>query len=129
LEPWLLKGHILVSPLLLLAFGSILVRHVWRHYRAGILLGRKSGLGTALAFLPMAGTGYLVQTVVDPVGVQVTAWSHIALSVVYVVGIAAHQVYVHRRRDGKAPETDEAGLQAELLKARARGPGAKPETR
>jgi len=128
LEPWLLKGHILVSPLLVLAFGSIFVRHVWRHYRAGILLGRKSGFGTALTFVPMAGTGYLVQTVVDPARVQVTAWSHIALSVVYLVGIAAHQVYVHRRRDAKSPEADEFGLQAELLRARARGTGVAPAT-
>jgi hypothetical protein len=124
LEPWLLKGHILVSPLLLLAFGSIFVRHVWRHYRAGILLGRRSGLGTALVFVPMVGTGYLIQTVLEPARVQLTAWSHIALSVVYLVGIAAHQWYVHRRAGAKAPEADESGLQAELLKARARGPEA-----
>jgi hypothetical protein len=121
LEPWLLKSHILVSPLLLLAVGSIFVRHVWRHYRSGILLGRKSGLGTALAFLPMAATGYLVQTVVDPMRVAVTAWTHIGLGALYVVGISAHQWYVHRRGDTKPPEADESGLQAELLRARARG--------
>ena len=133
LEPWLLKGHILVSPLLVLAFGSIFIRHVWRHYRGGIVLGRMSGLSTALAFLPMAGTGYLVQTVVDPVRLQVTVWSHIALSVLYIAGITAHQVFVHRRGEGKTLEADESGLQAELLRARGRRvapskPRREPET-
>jgi hypothetical protein len=120
LEPWLLKGHILLSPLLLLALGSIFVRHVWRHYRGGIVLGRKSGLSAALVFLPMAATGYLVQTVVAPAPLQVIVWSHIAFSVAYVAGIAAHQVLVHRRGAGNALEADESGLQAELLRARGR---------
>ncbi len=103
LEPWLLKAHILVSPLLLLAFGSIFVRHVWKHYRMGVLLGRRSGISAALAFAPMVASGYLVQTVVDPTRVQMIAWSHLGLSVIYLAGLAAHQVYVHRRTRNGGP--------------------------
>jgi hypothetical protein len=66
----------------------------------------------------MVGTGYLVQTVVDPLRVQVTAWSHIALSVAYLVGVAAHQVYVHRRTWANAREADESGAQGPASETR-----------
>ncbi len=98
LEPWFLKAHIIVSPLLLLAVGSILVRHVWKHYRLGVVLGRRSGLTTAVVFFPMVLSGYLIQSVVHPGRLRAVTLSHIVLSALYVLGLAGHQVVTHLRR-------------------------------
>ncbi len=98
LEPWLLKSHILVSPLLLLAVGSILVRHVWKHFRLGVVLGRRSGVTTALVFFPMVVSGYLIQSITHPGRLSAVTISHIVLSCLYVVGLAGHQVVTHLRR-------------------------------
>ena len=98
LEPWFLKGHILFSPLLLLAGGSIMVRHVWKHYQLRVVLGRRSGVTTALVFLPMAVSGYLIQSVTHAGRLQALTIAHIALSVLYGAGIIVHQVVTHGRQ-------------------------------
>lgn len=92
LEPWFLKAHILVSPLLLLALGMVLLRHVWRHYRSGIRWGRKSGILTFVAVAPMVATGYLIQVLTSAGWVRAMAISHIVFGVLYLVGIGLHQV-------------------------------------
>lgn len=97
LEPWFLKAHILTSPLLVLALGSILVRHVWKHFRLGVVLGRRSGTVMGLALIPMIVSGYLVQTVTHPGRLTAASWTHIGVSVLYLAALVAHQVVVHRR--------------------------------
>ncbi len=98
LEPWFLKAHILISPLLLIALGLILVRHVWKHYRLAVVLGRRSGLTLAFVFLPMAVSGYFIQSVTHPGTLKAFALSHIGLSGLYLGGLAVHQFVVHRRQ-------------------------------
>lgn len=97
LQPWFLKAHILVSPLLLLAVGAILVHHIWNHFRQGVSKGRKSGIVTAIVFLPMVATGYLIQAVTAQGWLEAMAISHIVLGFVYLVGIGLHQVAVQLR--------------------------------
>ena len=100
LEPWFLKAHILVSPLLLLAVGSVAVRHVWKHYRLGVVLGRRSGVTTALTFLPMVATGYLIQAITHPGRLSAVTIAHLILSGLYLVGLVVHQAVTNRRRPG-----------------------------
>lgn len=104
LEPWFLKAHIILSPFLLVAVGSILVRHVWRHFRMRITLGRRSGVTTALVFFPMVVSGYLIQAVTNPWGLATITVSHLILSALYIAGLGIHQVVVHlrQRRGGAA---------------------------
>lgn len=108
LQPWFLKAHIIISPFLLIALGSILVRHIWKHFRLGAVLGRRSGLTTALVSLPMVVSGYFIQSVTHPGLLATLAVSHIALSGLYLVGLSIHQVVVHRRqeRDGTSYISD-----------------------
>lgn len=96
LEPWFLKAHILVSPLLVFAVGMIAVRHVWRHYRTGIRWARRSGLTTVLSLAPMVLTGYLIQVMTSPGWIRAMAISHIVLSGVYLLGFGVHQVVSSR---------------------------------
>ena len=98
LEPWFLKAHILLSPLLLVGVGSIMVRHLWKHFRLGAVLGRKSGIGTASVFFPMAISGYLIQSITHPGRLAAIAISHLVLSGLYLAALAVHQVVVHLRQ-------------------------------
>ncbi len=97
LEPWLLKAHIVISPFLLLALGSILVRHVWKHFSLGALLGRRSGLMAGFVFLPMAVSGYFIQSVTHPRWLQALSISHIVFSAVFLAGLSIHQLVVQLR--------------------------------
>ncbi|MHC4236610.1 MAG: hypothetical protein ACYSUQ_15965, partial [Planctomycetota bacterium] len=97
LQPWFLKAHIIVSPLLIFAVGLIAARHIWEHYRAGLLAGRRSGIVTVLAAAPMFVTGYLIQAITHAGWLEAMAISHIALGFLFTLGLAAHQVFVRRR--------------------------------
>lgn len=90
LQPWVLKAHILVAPLLVFSVGAIAVRHVWQHYRAGVRWARRSGLTTALAVAPMIVTGYLIQAVTNEGWLRAMAWSHLGVGILYGAGLAAH---------------------------------------
>ena len=61
-QAWFLKAHIVVSPLLIFAVGSITFRHIWQHYRSGQSRGRHTGIATALVTVPMVVSGYLITT-------------------------------------------------------------------
>jgi hypothetical protein len=96
LQPLFLKLHILVAPLLVFTLGVILLRHVWRHYRAGMLWGRRSGIATALFAGPMILTGYLIQTITHEGWLQAMAWAHIGAGIVCAIGLVLHQVFVRK---------------------------------
>jgi hypothetical protein len=93
-HPWqgvVLKSHILVAPLLIFAIGLVALRHVWRHVRARLPEGRRSGLLTVLVLGPMIASGYLIQTITHQGWLQAMAISHIGLGMLYGVGLLAHQ--------------------------------------
>lgn len=85
-----LNGHVLAAPLFMLAIGFISVRHIWRHIVRGVVPGRRSGLLTALALVPMAVSGYLIQVVVDPAVRSAVVAVHIGSSVLFTAGVAVH---------------------------------------
>ena len=97
-QPWFLKLHVLVSPLLIFAVGTITIRHVWAHYRSGQARGRHTGLVTALVTIPMIGTGYLIQVITSVGWVKAMAVAHIVFGTVYALGLSAHQVMVQRKK-------------------------------
>jgi len=109
LQPWLLKAHIVASPLLIFAIGMVSIRHIWHHYRAKIGHARRSGLLTAAFTLPMILSGYLIQAVTHTVWLQALALAHIIAGVIFAAGLLLHQAAVRsggeRRRaaDGAGP--------------------------
>lgn len=105
LQVWALKGHVLVAPLFVLAIGFISVRHIWRHIVRGVEPGRRSGLVTVAALVPMVGSGYLIQVVVSE-GLRTAAVvTHIASSVVFTVGVVFHLVLMWRYLQEQRSET------------------------
>lgn len=96
LQIWALKGHVLVAPLFVLAIGFITVRHIWRHIVRRVEPGRRSGLLTVVALVPMVGSGYLLQVAVSEALRQTLVVVHIASSVAFTVGILLHLALMWR---------------------------------
>lgn len=102
LQPLILKLHIVTAPLLVFAIGTIAVRHVWRHVTSGARQGRLTGLSTMLAVAPMIVTGYGLQVATDEAWLKVVGLAHIGTGFAYALGLALHQILVHRPRSSGA---------------------------
>lgn len=98
LQPFVLKAHILVAPVLVFALGVIGVDHIWRYFRGTMHRARRSGVSATWVIVPMVVTGYLIQAVTAPLWLEGLAWTHIATSVFYLGALAAHQLAVRRLR-------------------------------
>ncbi|HET7604257.1 MAG TPA: hypothetical protein VFK36_14625 [Gemmatimonadales bacterium] len=115
LQPWVLKAHILVAPLLVFSMGMVALKHIWRHLRSARRTARRTGLTTALVLGPMVISGYLIQSVTGEGVLRALAIAHIATGTVYALGLLAHQVMVRRAlRDSRggvaaAPAAASAG--------------------
>ena len=100
LQPWVLKAHIRVAPLLLFSVGMVALKHIWRHLRSARRTARRTGLTTALVLGPMVISGYLIQSVTGEGNLRVLAIAHIATGTVYALALLAHQVMVRRALRG-----------------------------
>jgi hypothetical protein len=98
LQPWVLKVHIIVAPLLVFAVGLIAIEHIWRHFRTRRRSGRRSGLTTMWVVVPMILSGYLIQTVTSEGWLAVWAWAHIVTGTVYLGGVGIHLLVLRNRR-------------------------------
>ncbi len=117
LQPWVLKGHILIAPLLVFAVGLIASRHIWRHYRLGVRKGRRSGLLAASTFGLMVLSGYLIQVLTAETVVRLLGWTHLTLGVVFSAGVAVHRPATNGRQE---PEERDRARDAPTGAGRAR---------
>jgi len=90
-------AHVWTAPLLVFAVGA-----VWRsHALAGLSLGvrprRSSGVALVAAFVPMAASGYLLQTAIDPDWRRIWLVLHLVASGLWLLATGAHQL---ARRNG-----------------------------
>jgi hypothetical protein len=105
-HPWLAPvqhAHVWTAPLLVFAVGAI-----WRsHALAGVRLGarprRSSGLALFAGFVPMAASGYLLQTAVDAGWRKAWLIVHLAASAAWLVATVAHQLARTTRPGGAEP--------------------------
>lgn len=84
--------HVLTAPLLVFACGLIWSRHVWARVRSGFKPRRPTGLVLAASLVPMIASGYLLQVAVDETWRTVWIWVHVAVSVLWGVSYAVHQL-------------------------------------
>jgi hypothetical protein len=103
LEPWALKVHILAAPFMLFAFGLITTQHIVRSLRSKLPTGRRSGISTTAAFVVLVPSGYLIQVVTSPSGLEILSWGHLALGLACVWGISAHRRVLRPRRKRRRP--------------------------
>ncbi len=106
-QPWVLKAHILVAPLMVFSVGLITSRHIWRHFSMGVGKGRKTGLTAALSFVVLVLSGYVLQVVTAETLLRVLGWTHLGLGIVYSLGVAAH--WPATRGAGKSDGATRAG--------------------
>lgn len=94
LQPWVLKAHLLVAPVLVFSVGVIATEHIWKHFRNAVRQGRRSGLGAMLVVGPMILSGYLLQTLTQPTWLEAMAWLHLGTGTVYLAALVTHRVAV-----------------------------------
>jgi hypothetical protein len=91
-HPWqgfMLAAHVILSPGLILVFGTLLNSHILEKLGARKTQNRKSGVVALATFFVMTGTGYLLQVVTSPLLMQTLVAAHVVsggmFSLVYVV--------------------------------------------
>lgn len=81
--------HILLSPLLIFAFGLLWQNHIVKMYEKA-LMKRKSGISLVITMLVMIFSGYLVQVVYQPDWQKYSAYLHIGISLVFGFAYIIH---------------------------------------
>ena len=97
LQPWVLKTHILVSPILVFSLGLIASDHILAHLKTSNRSGQGSGLFAVFLLAPMGFSGYLIQAVTHPDWLSVMAWTHLATGCLYLAGLGVHRASVRSR--------------------------------
>lgn len=103
LEPETKALHVVFAPALLFAVGMLWRTHVWGRIRNGHRPRRATGVALAALFVPMAASGYLLQTAVDETWREVWVWVHVATGIAWALGYAVHQLA--SRGERRAPRT------------------------
>jgi hypothetical protein len=97
LQPWVLKTHILVSPILVFSLGLIASDHILAQLKTSNRSGQGSGLLAVFLLAPMGFSGYLIQAVTHPDWLSVLAWTHLATGCLYLAGLVFHRASVRSR--------------------------------
>ena len=91
-QPHVLHLHVLAAPVCVFAVALIWRNHVWDRVRRGFPHRRATGLCLFASFVPMAASGYLLQTSVDETWRAIWMWLHLATSAVWLVAYGVHQL-------------------------------------
>jgi hypothetical protein len=92
LEPQLQHLHILSAPLLVFAVALLWQRHAWARVRSGFPVRRPTGIALVVSFVPMAASGYLLQTADAQVWRQTWLVVHLATSALWLAAYLVHQL-------------------------------------
>jgi hypothetical protein len=95
-QPFVQHAHIWTAPLLVLVVGHVLYHHAIVYWRSRTRLGRRTGTTIALLALPMIFSGYFLQTSVSDTWRTIWTVVHVATSLLWLGGTAAH-VLTHVR--------------------------------
>lgn len=88
----------MVVPLLALGMGGVWYSHAWLFWNLGMKDGRWSGMALLLLALPMMGSGYALQVVVNEGWKTAWLWTHWVYSGVWVAAYAGHWRLQWRKR-------------------------------
>ena len=96
-HPWqdhMRNWHLLAAPFLIFGCALVWKDHVWQRIRDGGKRRRNSGIMMVITLLPMALSGYLLQTAVDPTWQQSWLTLHLISSAVWMLASLIHFVPV-----------------------------------
>lgn len=96
-QPAVQHLHVLAAPLLVFVIGLVWKRHVAMSLRLEVRERHRSGLALALAFAPMAASGYLLQISTGDAWRRTWVVVHLATSALWLGGFLIHQLARRRR--------------------------------
>jgi thiamine biosynthesis lipoprotein len=97
LEPYLFSAHVIIAPLLVLAFGMILHGHILFKIGTGSGTARKSGLVMIPTFVVMVISGYLLQIITSDFR-KTMVWVHLISGTVWAMFYLGHQLSSYKIR-------------------------------
>ena len=103
-EPHFLSTHILVAPLLLIAFGFILHGHILFKISVGARTAKKSGLLLIPLFAVMVISGYLLQVIVSDFR-KALVWIHLVSGAGWSLFYLTHQIASYAQRRARQSST------------------------
>ena len=89
LQPLMLQLHVLAAPAFLVIFGIIFNSHIGRKIGKKIP-NRRSGMLSLMTLALMTASGYLLQTVTDPLLHQAALVAHLASGGIFAVTYTVH---------------------------------------
>ena len=125
--------HVLTAPVLIFALGLVWSAHVIGKLKNGSG-NRVVGIGLTTLFLPMVGSGYLLQVAVSAGWRETWMWIHVVSSLLWILVFVAHQVVALMKKPQgaeavqtpvvtalrmSAPSVDEVGGESESSRSRA----------
>ena len=102
-QPAVLALHVLAAPAAVFGLGLVFRRHALTRLSAGEPEGRRTGSVMTWLAVPLALSGYVVQTLTGDAARRWTGWAHAALGLVYAVGYVIHPM-ASRSLPDDAPE-------------------------
>jgi hypothetical protein len=91
-QPSMLAGHVVAAPVVLVLFGSVLRSHILKKLAGNGPSGRRTGWTALISFAAMALSGYLLQVVASPGALRAAMLTHVATSILFMLGYSAHLV-------------------------------------
>ena len=89
-QPGILALHVLAAPIAVFGFGLLFRRHALTRLTTGERERRRTGTTMTLLAIPVAMSGYVLQTLTGDVARRWTGWAHAAIGLVYAIGYALH---------------------------------------
>ena len=89
-QPAVLAAHVLAAPVAVFALGLLFRRHALVRLSSGEPERRPTGVGMTLLAIPLALSGYVLQTLTGDSARRWTGWTHAALGLVFAAGYALH---------------------------------------
>lgn len=94
---WFQKVHIISTPLLVFAVGSIFSNHIWKRIKSGYRPSRTSGIFLLVLFVLMSFTGYLIQILDSQLLREYSSYLHLGTSFIWMIGFSFHHMVANRK--------------------------------
>ena len=99
-QPHMQHLHVLTAPLMVFAVGLIWKKHIAEHWRSGLRIGRRSGVGMIMIMAPMILSGYMIQVTVTDLWRTIWIVVHCVTSGLWAAGYVIHQIAsIQKRRE------------------------------
>lgn len=92
LQSYIQGVHIVLSPLLIFAFGLLFKDHIIKMFKNAIYK-RKTGITLSATMVIMIFSGYLVQVIYQAQAKIIIAYVHIGISLVFTVAYLIHHLF------------------------------------